>query len=109
MTMIDKKPMTLNRRLFLATGTAAIAAPFVLRGARAAAKTFRISTPGSAEEWQSKALETFKDGARRGRRPAPSTCSCISTARCSRRARRSRPCSAATSNARSRRRRTSPT
>jgi tripartite ATP-independent transporter DctP family solute receptor len=60
MTMIDKTPMTVNRRLFLATATAALAAPFVLRGARAAAKTFRISTPGSDEEWQSKALKVFK-------------------------------------------------
>jgi len=60
MTMIDKRPMSLNRRLFLATGTAAIAAPFVLRGARAAAKALRVSTPGSDEEWQSKALKVFK-------------------------------------------------
>ena len=60
MTTIDNTSMSLNRRLFLATGAAAIAAPFVLRGAHAAAKTFRISTPGSDEEWQSKALKTFK-------------------------------------------------
>ena len=60
MIMIDKTPMTVNRRLFLATATAALAVPFVLRGARAAAKTFRISTPGSDEEWQSKALKVFK-------------------------------------------------
>src|SRR5215475_14717681 len=60
MTKSMSKAGNLTRRSFLATGGAVIAMPFVLRGARAAAKTFRISTPGSDEEWQSKALKTFK-------------------------------------------------
>jgi TRAP-type transport system periplasmic protein len=60
MTLISKTLASLNRRAFLATGAAAIAAPIVLRHARAAAKPFRISTPGTAEEWQSKALGAFK-------------------------------------------------
>jgi len=50
----------LTRRTFLAAGAAAIAMPTVLRHSRAAAKALRISTPGTAEEWQSKALEVFK-------------------------------------------------
>ena len=50
----------LTRRTFLAVGTATIAMPTVLRHARAAAKALRISTPGTAEEWQSKALEVFR-------------------------------------------------
>jgi TRAP-type transport system periplasmic protein len=57
--MTIKNPMTLNRRSFLAAGTAAVAMPAVLRSARAA-KPFRISTPGTPEEWQSKALGVFK-------------------------------------------------
>jgi tripartite ATP-independent transporter DctP family solute receptor len=55
-----KQTMTLGRRSFLAAGAAAIAMPMVLRQARAA-KTIRISTPGTAEEWQSKALGVFKE------------------------------------------------
>jgi len=50
----------LTRRGFLAAGAATIAMPMLIGKARAAAKTFRISTPGSPEEWQSKALEVFK-------------------------------------------------
>lgn len=57
--MTSKNPMTMNRRSFLAAGTAAVAMPTVLRQARAA-KTFRISTPGTPEEWQSKALGVLK-------------------------------------------------
>jgi TRAP-type transport system periplasmic protein len=57
--MTIKNPMTLNRRSFLAAGTAAVAMPAILRSARAA-KPFRISTPGTPEEWQSKALGVFK-------------------------------------------------
>jgi len=49
----------LNRRSFLAAGAALVAMPAVLRHARAA-KTLRVSTPGTAEEWQSKALNVFK-------------------------------------------------
>lgn len=48
-----------TRRKFLATGAAALAMPFVARHARAA-KTLRVSTPGTPEEWQSKALEVLK-------------------------------------------------
>ena len=50
----------LGRRTFLAAGAAALAMPFVVGRARAAAKTLRISTPGGPDEWQSKALEVFK-------------------------------------------------
>ena len=48
------------RRTVLAAGAAAMAMPFVSRAARAAGKVIRISTPGSPDEWQSKALEQFK-------------------------------------------------
>jgi tripartite ATP-independent transporter DctP family solute receptor len=56
---------SISRRGLLATGAAALALPFIVparsRPARAAdAKVLRISTPGSADEWQSKALEAFK-------------------------------------------------
>src|SRR5262249_47733064 len=54
------RPATLGRRAFLATGAAALAMPMVIGRARAEAKPVRISTPGSPEEWQSKALEQFK-------------------------------------------------
>src|SRR5882757_8192122 len=50
----------LTRRGFLAAGAATIAMPMLIGKARAAAKTFRISTPGTPDEWQSKALEVFK-------------------------------------------------
>jgi len=49
-----------GRRVFLAAGAAAVAMPFIARSSLAAAKIIRISTPGSPEEWQSKALEEFK-------------------------------------------------
>jgi TRAP-type transport system periplasmic protein len=48
------------RRTFLAAGAAVVAMPFISRSARADAKVIRISTPGSPDEWQSKALEVFK-------------------------------------------------
>ncbi len=52
----------LGRRRVLASGAAAVAAPLVLRRARAQdAKLIRISTPGSAEETLSKSLFVFKD------------------------------------------------
>jgi tripartite ATP-independent transporter DctP family solute receptor len=51
---------THGRRAFLAGSAAVLATPFIARLARAAAKAFRISTPGSPEEWQSKGLEVFK-------------------------------------------------
>ena len=49
-----------GRRVFLAAGAVAVAMPFIARSSLAAAKIIRISTPGSPEEWQSKALEEFK-------------------------------------------------
>jgi TRAP-type transport system periplasmic protein len=48
------------RRAVLAAGAVAVAMPFISKVAHAAAKPIRISTPGSADEWQSKALEEFK-------------------------------------------------
>ena len=51
---------SMKRRTFLAAGAAALAMPFVARSALAAAKVIRISTPGSPDEWQSKAIEEFK-------------------------------------------------
>ena len=50
----------LGRRTFLAAGAAVVAMPFIARSSLAGAKVIRISTPGSPEEWQSKALEEFK-------------------------------------------------
>jgi len=50
----------LGRRALLTCGTAAVAAPSFTRFASAAGKPFRISTPGSPDEWQSKGLEVFK-------------------------------------------------
>ncbi|MBK8157942.1 MAG: TRAP transporter substrate-binding protein DctP [Rhodospirillaceae bacterium] len=50
-----------GRRALLAGGAAVLATPFIARSGLAAAKQFRISTPGTAEEWQSKALEAFKE------------------------------------------------
>src|SRR5262249_62164209 len=49
-----------GRRAFLAGSATLLATPFIARLARADAKAFRISTPGSPEEWQSKGLEVFK-------------------------------------------------
>jgi len=57
-TNLVGKPM--GRRTILAGGAAVLAAPFFARASWADAKPFRISTPGSPEEWQSKALEVFK-------------------------------------------------
>ncbi len=52
----------LNRRTMLALTGSALAAPAVLRHARAAdAKVIRISTPGGPDEWLSKSLVVFKD------------------------------------------------
>jgi TRAP-type transport system periplasmic protein len=51
----------INRRTILLGGTALVALPLASRIALAAPKQFRISTPGSAEEWQSKALAKFKE------------------------------------------------
>jgi tripartite ATP-independent transporter DctP family solute receptor len=50
----------LARRSFLAAGGAALAMPFIARSSLAGPKVIRISTPGTPEEWQSKALEEFK-------------------------------------------------
>lgn len=50
-----------GRRALLAGGAATFAMPFIAKSGLAAAKKFRISTPGTAEEWQSKALEAFKE------------------------------------------------
>ena len=49
-----------GRRALLAGGAAAFAMPFIAKSGFADAKVFRISTPGTNEEWQSKALEAFK-------------------------------------------------
>ncbi len=57
-TNIFAKPF--GRRALLAGGAAALSMPFIARAGLAAGKPFRISTPGTAEEWQSKALEAFK-------------------------------------------------
>ena len=56
----NQNRIIITRRGFLAAGAATIAMPMLIGKARADAKTFRISTPGSPEEWQSKALEVFK-------------------------------------------------
>ena len=53
---------SISRRNFLAaTAVGLLATPFLSRGAFAAPKVIRISTPGSAEEWQSKGLVKFKE------------------------------------------------
>jgi tripartite ATP-independent transporter DctP family solute receptor len=57
-TNIFGKPFA--RRIVLAGGAAALSMPFIARFGLAEAKAFRISTPGNAEEWQSKGLEEFK-------------------------------------------------
>ena len=57
-TNVFGKPI--GRRTILAGGAAALAVPLFARASWADAKPFRISTPGSPEEWQSKALEVFK-------------------------------------------------
>jgi TRAP-type transport system periplasmic protein len=51
-----------NRRAVIAAAAATIVFPFMLKSATlAAAKVIRISTPGSPDEWQSKALAVFKE------------------------------------------------
>src|SRR5882724_9101749 len=63
---MDKKDITIigrpvGRRTVLAgAAVSALAMPFIARRSFAAGKPFRISTPGTPEEWQSKALEEFK-------------------------------------------------
>jgi tripartite ATP-independent transporter DctP family solute receptor len=51
---------TFGRRALLQGSAAVLATPFIARLAMAEARAFRISTPGSPDEWQSKALEVFK-------------------------------------------------
>jgi tripartite ATP-independent transporter DctP family solute receptor len=50
-----------GRRAVLAGAGAVLAMPFVARRGLAAAKVIRISTPGPAEEWQSKGLAKFAE------------------------------------------------
>jgi len=50
-----------RRRAVLKGALGVLATPFVLRLAYAEAKVIRASTPGPDTEWQSKALQTFKD------------------------------------------------
>lgn len=49
-----------GRRAVLAGGAAALSMPFIIRGASAQAKPFRISLPGNEQEWQAKNLQQFK-------------------------------------------------
>ena len=52
----------ISRRAVLAGAAATLAMPAILRSSGAlAAKTIRISTPAVPDEWQSKALELFKE------------------------------------------------
>jgi len=51
----------ISRRTLLGATAGALALPLIARKAFAAAKVIRISTPGSAEEWQSKGLVKFKE------------------------------------------------
>lgn len=58
---------TISRRTMLATGAALVAAPAILRHARAAdPKVLRISTPAVPDEWQAKALAEFKKAVEAG-------------------------------------------
>src|SRR5687767_11783454 len=50
-----------HRRTVLVGTLGVLALPLVSRLAYASAKVIRISTPGSAEEWQSKGLVKFKE------------------------------------------------
>lgn len=49
------------RRTVLAGAAATLAMPFISRRGLAAGKPFRISTPGPADEWQSKGLVKFQE------------------------------------------------
>src|SRR5262245_43642494 len=49
-----------SRRAILATATAALAMPFVMRMGRAAIP-LRMSNPGPADDWQSKGFVKFKE------------------------------------------------
>jgi tripartite ATP-independent transporter DctP family solute receptor len=53
--------MRISRRAMLATTTAVVTMPALVRGAWAQAKVIRISTPGGPDEWLSKSLVVFKD------------------------------------------------
>ena len=84
----------IGRRTVVAGALGVLASPFVSRIAYAAPKVIRISTPGPAEEWQSKGFVKFKEALEKPQCLAPSTCRSTTTARCSVRAPRSRRCSA---------------
>ncbi len=56
----------IGRRALLASGVAIAATAGLVRPSFAAAKVIRISTPGTDSEWQSKALEAFKQALERG-------------------------------------------
>src|SRR4051794_6246329 len=58
--MATGRGRSLTRRAALAIGGTAAALPLLGRAPAATMKTLRISTPGSADEWQSKALQAFK-------------------------------------------------
>src|SRR5215475_6534106 len=49
-----------RRAVLVGTAAGVLAMPFISRRSLAAGKPFRISTPGTPDEWQSKALEKFK-------------------------------------------------
>lgn len=53
--------LKLGRRTLLAGGAALLATTALVGPAFAAGKVIRISTPGTDNEWQSKALVAFKD------------------------------------------------
>lgn len=59
--MNQLRSILINRRAVLLGGATIAAIPILSRVALAAPKQFRISTPGTAEEWQSKALVKFKE------------------------------------------------
>ena len=58
---VSKGSMAWNRRALLLGSATAIAAPLFSKSAYAAAKVIRISTPGSPDEWQTRALGVFKE------------------------------------------------
>ena len=51
----------ISRRSLIMTGAAVLGVPLLARSGSAQTKVLRISTPGSADEWQSKALVKFKE------------------------------------------------